>query len=244
MTTLFMLQNSGDYAQHKVVEVDQSQAQALIESGKAVQTSFGEYDQYRQQAKKLHSDYKKTKAKIEASDNPMYTEDVKKYELDKAYKEYEQATQQLQADWTQKRQEMQAEAYRKAAKATVPVTQSDKEMAEQVANRLTLKVQSAVNEHELAEAVTEAENTINYLSDSEKVALQANIYNVLQAIDSKASNYNTTSINGKGVLSSVQNLSNLDLLAGKLAAQIPDTVNQEYRTLNVVKNGHKMRRSY
>ncbi|MFD2654491.1 hypothetical protein [Gracilibacillus thailandensis] len=233
---VFLLENAGEHEQHTVINADDKQARSLVESGKGIEVTFGDYDKYRNQAQALHSDYKKKKAKIDAETNPLYTDEVKRYELEKAYAEYEQQAQALQTEWDEKREQMQAEAYAKSARAKIHVAPADKETAEQVANRLTLKVQSAPNALSLAETVGEAENTIKYLSDAEKVALQGQITGLLSTIESRAEKLDARRrVDGKGILSAVQKVDNMDLLASKLADQIPQIVTTEYRTLKAVK---------
>ncbi|UOQ86198.1 hypothetical protein [Gracilibacillus salinarum] len=238
---LFMLENVGNNEQHSVANIDDKQADALIQSGKATETSFGRYDEFRTEAQRLHNSYRKSRDKINDSDNPLHTDEYKKYELDKLYAEYEANATALQSEWNDLRAQMVEDAYKKSATAKVHVTTSDKEQAEQIANRFALKVKSAPNVTEFASIVKEAERTIGYQSDEVKTALQGQLNGLVDDINAKAEKYETTALNAKGLLSSVQKVDNLDLLASKLADQLPMGVTTEFRTYkNVRSRAHKV----
>jgi len=237
MANVFYLENVGDNVQHTIADVEEQEATQLVTKGKAVEVDFGEYEQFRQKAKQLHSDYKKTEERIKAETNPVYTDEVKQYETEKAFKELEEETARLQSEWQVKVSEMKAEAEKKAATAKVPVTQADRDTAEQVANRQALAIRSAGNEEAAITAIKQAERTINYLSDSEKVALQGQMDNVLNAIAEKSEQFGGGSgLEAKGVLASVQKVDNLDLLADKVAGYIPNFIDTEFRQTKLIKN--------
>ncbi|WP_066192426.1 hypothetical protein [Gracilibacillus timonensis] len=220
-TKLFYLDNVGDNAQHTVGNVESEQeANQLIEEGKAKRIEFGKYDEYRQRAKKAVSDYENKKAKIEAEKSPLFTEEVKSYELEKAYKEFQADSTRIQSEWQAEVAEMKEEARRKSARARIHVTQADRDTAEQFANRHTLAIQSAPNDLDMNEAIRRVEQDIKYLSDAERTALQGQLGTLLSTIT-------TNGGDSKGVVRAVQRVDDLDLLANKVAAYIPGKVIEE-----------------
>jgi hypothetical protein len=235
---LFMYQTEGSYEQHKVVSVERNKAQELINAGKAVEVSLESYDEYRKKAQDAHKEYKKKENKIKQSENPLHTDEYKRYELDKAYKDYAEQTRQIQADWTQERERMQAEARAKAARASIHVSQSDKNTAEQVANRITLNVVGASNAAQLSEAVTQASEDISYLSDAEKTAIQGKLSEIISQIEAKADKYGVK-ISTKSLINKAQDVRNADLLAVKVAEQLPGRVDIEYRQKETVRKARK-----
>lgn len=237
-TRVFLFEDHGQNEQHSVTNVEASEAAKLIEEGKAVELQLNDYDTLENQAKDAYNQYKKTERKIKQSDDPRMTEEVKQYELDNAYAELQQQTEALQKQWNEKRQELQAEARRKAARATVSVSQADKQMAEQLANRTQLNVMQASNPNQLASAIDQASQDIAYLSDSEKTALQAEISGVITAAERKAEQFGSKA-RTRTLLTAVQDVNNMDLLAGKVAEQLPDRIGKEYNRMRIVKQRKK-----
>ncbi|MFC7062750.1 hypothetical protein [Halobacillus seohaensis] len=234
--TLFMYQGDGDFQQHSVVTVDGKQAKQLTEAGKAVEVSLGDYDSYRQQVKDAHKTYGKARERIKESDHPSVTDEIRDYEIKQAYKTFEQAAKQAQDEWTVKRQEMQAEAKAKAARATVNVSQREKQTSEQVASRIALNIAQATNASQLSAAIRQGSDDIRYLNDAEKTALQGELMGVLSQVDAKNEKFDST-VSSRSLVSSTQDVRNMDLLAGKVADQIPNRVDLEYRRVKTVKEG-------
>lgn len=232
---IFLFEDYGNIEQHSVTNLEASEAAKLIGEGKAVELQLNEYDELDQQASKLYREYQSKRDKIQKSDDPRMTDKIKQYDLDKAYAELEQQTKALQQQWSEKRQELQAEARRKAARATVKVTESDKQTAQQLATRMQLNVMQASNPVQLNRIIDQAGEDIKYLSDAEKVALQSEIANVVAAATRKAEQLGGK-VNTRTLLTAVQNVNNMDLLAGKVASQLPETVGVEFNRLRVIKS--------
>ncbi|WHX27446.1 hypothetical protein QNH47_06210 [Virgibacillus halodenitrificans] len=232
--TVFLYQPYEKHEQHSVLNLEAGEAQQLITEGKAVAVNLGDYGEYRKKAQAVHSDYKRAERKIKQSDNPLHTDEYKRYELDKAYQDYEQQTKALQAEWEQKRKEMQADARRKAARATVHISESDNQTAEQVASRIALNIAGASNAASLTEVVDRASQDVSYLSDAEKTALQSKLAGIISQIEGKADRYGVK-VNANKIIQEAQDVRNMDLLAEKVADQLPSSIDVEYRTKNAVK---------
>lgn len=232
---IFMFKSDGKLAQHGVYDLDTQQANQLVNEGKATKVSLGDYNEYRQKAVQAHNDYKKAQKRIQESDNPLHTDEYKEYELKKAYEQFEAETSQLQSEWASKRDEMQGEARAKAARATIGVSTSDKQTAEQVANRLSLNIAGADNAAQLSEIVEQASNDISYLSDAEKTALQGQIGGLLSQVETKADKYGAK-VKASTLVSAAQDVRNMDLLSAKVADQLPPSVDIEYRQIKTIKD--------
>lgn len=237
--SVFMFQNDGERSQHGVYEADTQTADQLVNDGKATRVSLGAYEEYRQKAKDTHTEYKKLERKIKENDSPLATQEVKDYELKKAYADYEQQTKQIQADYEQARQQMQADAKEKAARATINVNTSDKSTAEQVANRISLDIAGASNAAQLSEIVSKASDNIKYLSDAEKTALQGQLTGIIGQVETKADKYGAK-VDARSIISTAQDVRNMDLLGVKVADQLPSSVDMEYRQLKAVKGQRKL----
>src|SRR5699024_9559282 len=91
-------------------------------------------------ANRLHNEYEAKVARIKENDNPLYTDEVKEYEIQKLRDEYEQATTDLADSYSQWRATQVEEAKQKAARSFVKVSEKDKQLAEQLAARYSLQV--------------------------------------------------------------------------------------------------------
>jgi len=237
---VFLFDDYGNFKQHTVTKFEASEAAKLIEEGKAVELQLTEFDDLEQQASRLFREYKSKEKKIKNSDDPRMTDEIKQYDLDKAYTELEEQTESLKQQWRDKRAELQAEARRKAARASVDVKDADRQTAEQLANRAQLNVMQASNAAELNQTIDRVAEDISYLTDSEKVALQAEIAGVIKAANRKAEQMNARASTRK-IITAVQDVNNMDLLAGKVADQLPYTVGAEFDRLKLVKKGPSVR---
>src|SRR5699024_10332338 len=130
---------------------------------------------------RLHSEYEAKVERIKESDNPLYTDEVKEYEIQKLNEEYEQATSQLAVEYSAWRAEQVEEAKQKAARSFVKVSDKDKQLAEQLAARYSLRIAS--DGQDAAHAIA---GEIALLSDSERVALQSHIGGLLASIENTA----------------------------------------------------------
>src|SRR5699024_995120 len=112
----------------------------LVEKGEAIKLNMPKLDEYKTKANRLHAEYEAKVASIKESDNPLYTDEVKKYEIQKLHDEYEQATADLANNYSQWRATQIEEAKQKAARSFVKVSDKDKQLAEQLAARYSLQI--------------------------------------------------------------------------------------------------------
>src|SRR5699024_1453707 len=130
------------YGEKKVEEVDAVKAEELTSKGEAIKLKLPKLDEYKTKANRLHSEYEAKVERIKESDNPLYTDEVKEYEIQKLNEEYEQATSQLAVEYSAWRAEQVEEAKQKAARSFVKVSDKDKQLAEQLAARYSLRIAS------------------------------------------------------------------------------------------------------
>lgn len=239
--SIFMFQDEGKHEQHTLIRgIEPAEAERLVADGKATKISLGDYDSFRKQAEQAHADYQKAEARISGkSDNPLHTQEYRDYELGLAVDEYEAKTKSIQAEYEAKRGEMVAQAKATAARATVHVSDADRATAEQTVDRLALNITGASNAADVSTLLAKAKDDIGYLSDGQKTAMQGRIAPILADVRRKADEWGAKQLNmgARALVSSVQDLRNLDLLAGKVADQIPHSVDLEYRQLKNVRGG-------
>jgi hypothetical protein len=236
---IFMYKNDGEKKQHKVYNVDASEAQSLIDDGKATPVSFGAYEDLRKQVQQAHQKYDKARQAIKSSDHPKYNIDgARDYYIKEAYTEFEAEAKRLQAEWQTERQAMQAEASRKAARAAVHIKESDRNVAEQVGGRLLASINGATNARDLAQAVTQASQDIGYLSDAEKTVLQSRVGDFQAAVKTKADQFEAN-VRKSVIINAINDIRHEDLLTRKVSEQLPASVDHEFRQSQVVKRGRR-----
>ncbi|KRG13347.1 hypothetical protein ACA30_15730 [Virgibacillus soli] len=113
----------------------------------------------------------------------------------------------------------------RAAQATIKVSDNDKLVAEQFKNRASLKLAAAV---EKGDALTEIKNEISLLTDGQRVALQGEIAGLIGGIEGNATHK-------QAIISAVQDIRNSDLLAAKVAEQLPRSVLESQRIDDIAK---------
>ncbi|MTW85086.1 hypothetical protein F3157_05365 [Virgibacillus dakarensis] len=229
----FLFKSHKQYDQHTVVNdeiVPRHELEQLKAEGNAIEVDYGSYSDYRQKAQQLTSNYDKTVARIKKNDSPLWTSEVKDYELKKAWDEYEAETKAIQAEWEQERAQMQADAKAKAARATIRVSESDRQTAEQMANRIALNIASVSNTADLKTIIMQASDDITYLSDAEKTALQGQLSGILSQIDAKAEKFGAKGVSTRELVNEVLDIRNMDLLSEKVAGQLPGSITIEYDT--------------
>ncbi|ARI78231.1 hypothetical protein [Halobacillus mangrovi] len=223
---IFMFESNGDYEQHGVYKLDGKEATKLVSDEKATEIELGEYENYRKRAEKLTKAFKKAEKKVKESDNPLHTKDFKDYELAKMKEEYVSDSKALKAEYNEYRDKAIEEARQKSAQARIIVTESDKQMAEQLANRLALEAQVAVSDRDKAELVDKAKENIGRLTDEQKTAMQGSIGKVLSYLDDRKK---------RELIQKVRDIRNMDLLAEKAAEQLPLSPTLEYDRIRLVR---------
>ncbi|MDY0409968.1 hypothetical protein ACFFIS_04740 [Virgibacillus soli] len=223
---LFTYQAEGNIDKHKVIHAEPEEAEALIESGKAVKLDLPELNAFERKANEIHANYKKEVERIKASDNPLMTDEVKAYEIDKLDKQMREQSAKVEADYKAWKQAQIDEAKVRAARAVVKVAEDDREVAEQFVTRASLKLASAIGDTEKSAVVNDIINDIAHLTDAEKTAMQSKISALLSELDATDKHK---------LVSAVQNIRNSDLLAVKVAEQLPHSVLTQQRIHDLAK---------
>src|SRR5699024_12384343 len=128
------------YGEKKVEEVDAVKAEELTSKGEAIKLNMPKLSEYKTTANRLHNEYEAKVARIKENDNPLYTDEVKEYEIQKLRDEYEQATTDLADSYSQWRAEQVETSKEKAARSFVQESEKDKKLAEQIAASESLQV--------------------------------------------------------------------------------------------------------
>lgn len=205
-----------NFEDKKVVYVeDEAEANKLIDAGKAVKLELPELERFEKAAADIYDKYIAEVERIKTSDNPIYNDAVKAYELARLKQEYEQKSQEIEAEYQEYRKKAIEDAKVKAARTVVKVTEDDKLTAEQFANRAMLSLAGAADK---GAALKKIADDINLLTDEQKTALQSEIVRVLEQV---GDDYYADK---QAVISAVQDVRNPDLLAYEVAKQLPHTV--------------------
>src|SRR5699024_7689747 len=155
--------------------------------------------------------------------NPLYTDEVKDYEIQKLHDKYEQATADLANNYSQWRATQIEEAKQKAARSFVKVSDKDKQLAEQLAARYSLQI--AADGQDAAHAIADE---IALLSDSERVALQSHINGLLASIDKGPDK--------KRIIDAVRTVKNHDAVAYDVAKQLPVDILTKKRVADIARH--------
>ena len=208
-----------NYENKQVIhEDDPSKVEELISGGKAVELQLPELEKYEKQANDLYETYQKQVNHIKKSDNPIYTEEVREYELNRLKEEYEQKSAEVEQEYAAYRAKQQEEARKLAAQATINVSDKDRLTAEQFATRASLNLAIAQDKGEALKQLTEE---IALLTNEQKTALQREIGGVLASV---SDDYITDK---QSIIAAVQDVRNSDLLAYEVARQLPFSVKPE-----------------
>lgn len=227
--TLFLFKSHGKHDQHTVIHIDDAaEAEQLVSKGKATRISLGEYESFKQKAEQIHSDFLKAEKEIRESKNPLLQQHaVQAYELENLRKKYQKESEAIQAEWAKYRAQQIELARTKAARATVKVSEQDRETAEQVSNRLALQI-AAADPSNIEEVLMTARQDISRLTDGQKVALQGKIAGILAGVDGAVAQK-------AALIDELQDVRNMDLLAAKAAEQLPLNAAVEYQQMRVIR---------
>lgn len=208
-----------------IYEEDAAKADELINAGKAVKLDLQELENFEKQASDVYDEYVTKVKQIKQSDNPIYSDEVKSYELARLKQEYEEKSAAIEAEYLAYREKAIEEAKVRAARAVVEVTEADKLTAEQFANRAILSLAGAADK---GAALKRIADDIALLTDEQKTALQSEIVRVLEQV---GDDYYTDK---QAVIAAVQDVRNPDLLAYEVAKQLPHTVLSKQRQRAII----------
>src|SRR5690625_3859108 len=206
-----------DYETKKMIEMDdQVKANELIDAGKAVRLDLPELEQFEKKAREIHETYNKKVEEVKTSDHPLMQDPkVKAYELTRLEEEYRKQSAEIEEAYQAYRRQALEEAKVRAARATVNITNKDRQVAEQFATRASLSLAGAFG-HEKGEAVARIIDDIRLLTDEQRTALQAHAGELLTNVDDATDK--------RKLIQAMKEVRNPDLLAVEVARQLPYTV--------------------
>lgn len=209
-----------------VFEDDPTKAEELINSGKAVSLQLPELDNFEKTANDIYETYRKQSEAIKNNDNPLYTPEVKTYELEKLEADYRAKSAEVEKEYLAYRDKHREETRIRAAQAVVTVTDKDKLTASQFATRANLELAAT---HDKGAALKKITDEIALLTDGQRTALQSEILGVLTNVDD-----GEYASEKRSVISAVQSVKNEDILAHSVATQLPHTVLTKQNMYDVV----------
>src|SRR5699024_12830981 len=113
-----------------------------------------------------------------------------------------------------------------AAKAVINVGKDDEAVAEQMVTRYSLRLATA-SDNDKCVIANQLLRDINYLDDSQKTAMQKVITPLVSELDS---------LDKSRIVDAVSDIRNADILAEKLASQLPASVLNKQRMHDALKN--------
>lgn len=235
---LFLFKPYENHHQHTIVELDPATADKLKQAGDAVEISLGDYNKHRERVKAATAAFERAEQKLKTSDNPIYKNpEVLDYELKKLREEYKKESEEAEKDWKEFRAKQIAEAEVRASRAYIPVTERDKSVAEQAANRFAMQASQVYSADSLYDFIGDLSKDVSRMTDAQKVAMQGQIHRVMSIIESKTAGWSkkpsTSLLNG--VYAELQDIRNMDLLSAKAAKSLPLSVDTEYRIKKTVR---------
>lgn len=185
----------------------------LVNNSKATQIDLSTFDEYQRKADKLHADWQSASQRLKESANPLYkNKEILDYELDKLEQEYREQSAEVERTFTEWRSQQLKETKARAARSVIRVSESDKLVAEQFANRALLNVEMAADKSLAYKSIAA---DILLLSDEERTALMEHTPKLISGADSQSR---------EAIIKAVQAVKNADMLAYKIAEQLPRTV--------------------
>lgn len=228
--SVFLFQSVGNYDKHTLLVdfADAKKAEKIVNEGKGIYVDLGEYEKYKEKAAQIHREYEEQKQRIREAENPLLRHpEVQKYELERIEREYEEKTKQIQAEYELFRKRQIEEARKRAAQATIEVTDQDRLTAEQFKNRAALKLAAAAD-NDKGRILLEIIEEIKLLTDEQKTALQGEIVDLLTSIEG-------FSREKMAIIDELQDIRNQELLVLKIAEQLPLTVTTDYNLYKLAK---------
>jgi len=209
-----------DYKNKQVItEYEPAKVEELIATGDYKKLDIPKLTELESKAEGIYASYKKEVERVRNSDNPLMTDDVKRYELAKLEKEMREKSEQVEQEWNEYRAQQQAEAKTRAARATVKVSENDKLTAEQFVTRASLSLASSYDDDKGA-ILDGIINDIALLTDEQRVAMQSQVNSLMDGLEAK---------DKRRLVQAVQDVRNEDLLALNVASQLPVSVTTALR---------------
>lgn len=226
----FVFFTSGDNSGELMAKTPEEAAKAEAE-GVGLVMDLPAYKQAEQKTAAAMARFRNEEAKIKASDDPRDTAEVKAYELRKLREQLDAEVKQISEEWTAARAEIEEQARQSAAAFTVQVSDSDRAIGEQLANRYALRLAATPYKDRQAGILRELAADIGRLQDGARAAVQPHLLNLRNVLAEGA--------DMSDVLKVAQMRNAPELAAGQAADQLwklsPDF---EYRQFKVLREAH------
>src|SRR5699024_2790290 len=180
---LFTLQDVENTSKHTMIHADNKKAEELIKSGAAVKLDMPELNKFEKKANEIYEKYQRDVDEIRSSDNPLMTNHVKNYEINKLEDQMRKQSAEVEREYKKWQAQQQADARKRAAKAVINVGKDDEAVAEQMVTRYSLRLATA-SDNDKGVIANQLLRDINYLDDSQKTAMQKVITPLLSELDS------------------------------------------------------------
>src|SRR5699024_6798381 len=223
---LFTLQDVENTSKHTMIHADNKKAEELIDSGAAVKLDMPELNKFEQKANEIYEKYQRDVEEIKSSDNPLMTNHVKNYEIAKLEEQMRKQSAEVEHEYKEWQAQQQEEARERAAKAVVKVDKEDEAVAEQMVTRYSLQL-AAASDDDKGVIANQLLRDIKYLDDAQKTAMQKAIAPLLSELDT---------LDRNKIIDAVSDIRNADILAEKLASQLPASVLKKQRMHDALKN--------
>ncbi|MCW1926957.1 hypothetical protein [Bhargavaea beijingensis] len=199
--------------------VDAQTAEQAEASGAGLVMDLPAYKQAEEKTSAAMARFRKEEAKIKASDDPRYTAEVKAYELRKLREQLDEEIDAINEEWTAARAEIEEQARQQAAAFTVQVSDSDRAIGEQLANRYALRLAAAPAAMTQSSILRELAADIGRLQDGARAAVQPHLLNLRNVL--------AEGVNMTNVLTAAQMRNAPELAAGRAADRL-HTLNPTY----------------
>src|SRR5699024_4789626 len=181
---LFTLQNVENTSKHTMIHADNKKAEELIKSGAAVKLDMPELNKFEKKANEIYEKYQRDVEEIKSSDNPLMTNHVKNYEINKLEEQMRKQSAEVERKYKEWQAQQQADARERAAKAVINVGKDDEAVAEQMVTRYSLQLAAARDDDDDKGVIAnQLLRDIKYLDDAQKTAMQKAIAPLLGELD-------------------------------------------------------------
>lgn len=172
---VYLTKQYGEYPVGRTVPLTPKEAAEVREQKAGLILDSSQYNKHQQRIEAALNRFKSTEKKIIESKDPRDTEEVKKYVVKEAFAELEKEVAEVETEWAEYREKLKEEARVLTATATVRISESDKAMAEQLANRYRLYLAQSIDKHRQQTLVDLFAKDIDLLPDGAKAAIQTHL---------------------------------------------------------------------
>lgn len=222
MANIFTFKKVGEQDAHTLLRnIDEEEANKLVEEGNAQHVDLSSYESLRDRAQQVHREFTEAERKIKNNPDPvMQNRDKQAYELQKVRDEFVSKSKALQDEYETYLSDALEQARAQAVQSTVNVTEKDKATAQQVRDRIALKL-ATTSKQNIAQVLGDVTSDIALLTVEQKTALAGDIPSVIASIEGEE-------VAKRALISEVQDTRNQDAWTPKILEQMPHDAAIEY----------------